>query len=176
MTRRRDGAAMPSGESRLVFENRGDSALMLRPRRDINILAAADTFGWNLLRAYLEMVAILSLVVSLGVLLSAGLGRPVALFVAIVALVVGEASPSIVEQYPNELEANAVDRIGLAITRFSAGMTRPVSSLSPLGALSRDERIEPQDVALLMLSDIVLAPLLLSLLASLAMSCKQEEA
>ena len=174
--RRRDGAAMPSGESRLVFENRGDSALMLRPRRDINILAAADTFGWNLLRAYLEMVAILSLVVSLGVLLSAGLGRPVALFVAIVALVVGEASPSIVEQYPNELEANAVDRIGLAITRFSAGMTRPVSSLSPLGALSRDERIEPQDVALLMLSDIVLAPLLLSLLASLAMSCKQEEA
>lgn len=174
--RRMEGAAMPTGESRLVFENRGDSALMLRPRRDINILAAADAFGWNLLRAYLEMVAILALIVSLGVLLSAGLGRPVALFVAIVALVVGEASPSIVEQYPDELETNIVDRMGLAITRFAAGITRPVSALSPLGALSRDDRIEPRDVAALVLSDIVLAPLLLSLLASLAMSCKQEEA
>ena len=170
-----NGAAMPSGDSRLVFENCGDSALMLRPRRDINILATADAFGWNLLRAYLEMVAILALIVSLGVLLSAGLGRPVALFVAIVALAVGEASPSIVEQYPDELETNVVDRMGLAITRFAAGITRPVSSLSPLSALSRDDCIEPRDVALLMLSDIVLAPLLLSLLASLAMSCKQEE-
>jgi hypothetical protein len=174
--RRRDGAEMPSGESRLVFDNRGDSVLMLRPRRDINILAAADAFGWNLLRAYLEMVAILALIVSFGVLLSAGLGRPVALFVAIVALAVGEMSPSIVEQYPDELETNVVDRMGLAITRFAAGITRPVSALSPLGALSRDDRIEPRDVALLMLSDIVLAPLLLSLLASLAMSRKQEEA
>ena len=173
--RLRDGAAMPSGESRLVFDNRGDSALMLRPRRDINILAAADAFGWNLLRAYLEMVAILALIVSLGVLLSAGLGRPVALFVAIVALIVGEMSPSVVEQYPDELETNVVDRIGLAITRFAAGITRPVSSLSPLGALSRDDRIEPRDVVLLMLSDIVLAPLLLSLLVSFAMSRKQEE-
>ena len=161
---------------RLTFENRGDSALMLRPRRDINILAVADSFGWNLLRAYLEMVFILSLVVSLGVILSAGLGRPVALFVAIVALIVGEMSPSVVEQYPDELETNVVDRIGLVITRFAASVTKPVSSLSPLGALSRDERIESRDVAWLALSDVVVAPFLAALLASLAMARKQEDA
>ena len=158
-----------------MFENLGSSALMLRPRRDINILAPADSFKWNLLRAYLEMVAVLSLIVSFGVLLSAGLGRPVALFVAIVALIVGEMSPSVVEQYPDELETNVVDGIGLAITRFAASVTKPVSSLAPLGALSRDECIEPREVAHLVISNIVLAPLLLSLLASLAMSRKRED-
>lgn len=170
------GTTVSLGDERLTFENRGNSALMLRPRRDINVLAVADSFGWNLLRAYLEMVFILSLVVSLGVILSAGLGRPVALFVAIVALIVGEMSPSVVEQYPDELETNVVDRIGLAITRFAANVTKPVSSLSPLGALSRDERIETRDVAWLALSDIVVAPLLAALLASFAMARKQEDA
>ena len=174
--RPKSGDVESLGDVRLMFENRGNSALMLRPRRDINILAVADSFGWNLLRAYLEMVFILSLVVSLGVILSAGLGRPVALFVAIVALIVGEMSPSVVEQYPDELETNVVDRIGLVITRFAASVTKPVSSLSPLGALSRDERIESRDVAWLALSDVVVAPFLAALLASLAMARKQEDA
>jgi len=174
--RQKAGATASLDDARLTFENRGNFALMLRPRRDINILSAADSFGWNLLRAYLEMVFILSLIVSLGVILSAGLGRPVALFVAIVALIVGEMSPSVIEQYPDELETNVVDRIGLAITRFAANVTKPVSSLSPLGALSRDERIETRDVAWLALSDIVVAPLLAALLASFAMARKQEDA
>ena len=162
-------------ESSLTFENLGSSALMLRTRRDINILAPADSFGWNLLRAYFEMIAVLFLVVSFGVLLSAGLGRPVALFVSIVTLIVGEMSPSVVEQYPDELETNFVDRIGLVITRFAADVTRPVSSLAPLGALSRNECIEPCDVARLVIADIALAPLMLSFLAALAMSRKQED-
>ena len=174
--RQKAGATASLDDARLTFENRGNFALMLRPRRDINILAAADSFGWNLLRAYLEMVFVLSLIVSLGIVLSAGLGRPVALFVAIVALIVGEMSPSVVEQYPDELETDVVDRVGLAITRFAASVTKPVSSLSPLGALSRDERIEPRDVAWLALSDIVVAPLLAALLASFAMARKQEDA
>ena len=177
--RRRSGASGaedPSGDGRLTFANLGNSALMLRPRRDINILTPADSFGWNLLRAYLEMVAVLSLIVSFGVFLSAGLGRPVALFTATVALIVGEMSPSVVEQYPDELETNAVDRIGLVITRFAADVTKPVSAIAPLGALSCDECVEPRNVARVLVVDAMLAPLLLSLLASLAMSRKQDEA
>lgn len=160
---------------RLTFENRGGSALMLRPRRDLNLLVPADAFGWNLLRAYVVLVSVLSMVVSFGVLLSAGLGRPVALFVAFVALAVGEMSPSVVEQYPDELETNLADRIGLAVTRAAARVTRPVSALSPIGALSRDECVEPREMWQMAAVDLVAIPLALSLLAGLVVPRKQDD-
>lgn len=173
--RRREGvAAEQAPAGRLTFANLGNSTVMLRPRRDINLLVEADSFGWNLLRAYVAMVSILSLIVSLGVMLSACLGRPVALFVAFVALIVGEISPSVVEQYPDELETKLVDRIGLAVTRFAISVTRPVSGLSPLGALARDECVEPREVAKLAAADLLAVPLLLSLLAAFAIPRKQE--
>jgi hypothetical protein len=169
-----DGCA--TGATRkLVFENRGDSALMIRPRRDLNLLVPADAFGWNMLRAYVALVSVLALVISFGVLLSAGLGRPVALFVAFVTLIVGEMSPSVVEQYPDELETKTVDRIGLVITRFATRVTKPVSALSPLGALSRDECVEAREVVRLALADLLAVPLALSLLAAFALPRKQEE-
>ena len=156
----------------LTFANLGDSTVMVRPRRDISLLVSADSFGWNLLRAYLALVAVLSLVVSTGVLLSACLGRPVAVFVAFVALVLGEISPSIVERYPDELETKLVDRIGLAVTRVAINVTRPVSGLAPLGALARDECVEPREVARLAFADMLALPLLLSILSSLALARK----
>ena len=162
-------------ESRLTFENRGKSALMLRPRKDINLLVAADAFGFNLLRAYVEMVAILALMIAFGVLLSAALGRPVALFVAFVTLIVGEMSPSVIDQYPDELETKVVDRIGLCITRFAADVTSPVSSLAPLDALAKDECVEPRDVLRLVLVDLVALPLALSFLAACALPRKQDD-
>ncbi len=73
-----------AGKTALSFTNAGTSALMFRPRRDINLLVPADAFGINLFRAFLGMVAVLSLIVSFGVFLSCALGRPVALFVAFV--------------------------------------------------------------------------------------------
>ena len=167
------GAGEPG--TKLVFENHGQAALMLRPRRDINLLVPSDAFGWNMLRAYAVLVSVLALVVSLGVLLSAGLGRPVALFVAFVALAVGEMSPSVVEQYPDELETNLADRMGLAITRFASLVTRPVSELSPIGALSRDECVERRDVWRMVAVDLVALPLLLSLLAGLVIPRKQDD-
>ena len=157
----------------LVFENQGTSALMLRPRKDINLLVPADAFGWNLLRAYVVLVAILAFVVSLGTFLSAGLGRPVALFVAFVTLIVSEMSPSVVQQYPDELETNLVDRIGLHITRFAAEVTRPVSSAAPLEALAKDECVEPETALRLAAADFLLLPLLLSLLSAFILPRKQ---
>ena len=157
----------------LVFENQGTSALMFRPRKDINLLVSADAFGWNLLRAYVVLVAILAFVVSLGTFLSAGLGRPVALFVAFVTLIVSEMSPSVVQQYPDELETKLVDRIGLHITRFAAEVTRPVSSSAPLEALAKDERVESEAVWRLAAADFLLLPLLLSLISAFVLPRKQ---
>ena len=92
------------------------------------------------------------------------------------ALVISEMSPSVVEQYPDELETNAVDRIGLYITRFAADFTRPVSSLSPLEKLAKGECLEPADVVRFLAADIVAFPLAISLIAAFFMPRKQEEA
>ena len=164
-----------SREAVLGFENSGKSALMLRPRKDINLLVPADPFLWNLLRAYLALVAVLALIVSAGVFLSASLGRPVALFVAFVTLIVGEMSPSVVEQYPDELETKLADRIGLHITRFAAEVTRPVSSLAPLESLAKDECVERTDVLRLVGLNLFALPVALSLLAAFVLPRKQED-
>ena len=145
---------------------------MLRPRRDVSLLLSADGFGWNLLRAYLELVAMLALLVSFGVFLGASLSRPVALFTAVVALAVGEMSPSVVEQYPDELEKDPVDAIGLCITRAAAEATHPVSSLEPLSKLAEDVCIEPREAVRVLLADILLAPLIFALLSSLVLPRK----
>lgn len=159
----------------LMFENKGRAALMLRPRKDINVLVPADAFAWNLLRAFLGSVSVLALVIAVGVFLSAALGRPVAMFVAFVTLIVSEMSPSVIEQYPDALETDVADRIGLCITRCAAEVTRPLSSLSPLEALSRDECVEWGDVARLALADLALIPIVLSLLAAFALPRKQDD-
>ena len=158
----------------LSFANAGKSAVMFRPRKDINLLVPADAFGWNLIRAYVVLVSILSFVISLGVFLSAGLGRPVAMFVAFVTLVVSEMSPSVVEQYPDELETNLVDRMGLYITRFAAEVTRPVSSAAPLEALAKDECVEPVTVLRIGAANFLALPLLLAFLSALILPRKQE--
>lgn len=172
-----EGACSADAEPRqasLSFENRGKRPLMLRPRRDIDLLQQADAFGWNLLRTYLELVSILALTISFGVFLSAALGRPVALFTAIVSLVVSEMSPSVIEQYPDELEKDTVDRIGLVLTRFAAEATRPVSALNPLERLATDACVERKEVARVVLLEMLAVPALLSLLAAFAIPRKQD--
>lgn len=159
----------------LSFVNRGKSALMLRPRRDIHLLVRADTFAGNLARAYVEMVAILALVVAGGLFLSAGLGRPVALFVAFMALALSEMSPSVIEQYPDELETDAVDRIGLVIARMVAEASQPLSAATPLEALSQDECIRRSEVARLALTDALLLPLLLACASAFVLRRKPED-
>lgn len=168
----RTGSAPTDGE--LVFENRGRAPVMLRPRRDVELLTPGDAFGWNLLRAYLELVGMLSLLISFGVFLGAALGRPAALFTAIAVLLLSEMAPSVIDQYADELETDKADAIGLAITRAAADVTRPVSALRPLEALSLDECVEPREVARVLLSDLVFLPLLFALLSALVMSRKQD--
>ena len=163
---------MDCGE--LVFRNRGKSAVMLRPRRDVHLLVPADAFCWNLLRTYLQLVSLLSLLVAFGVFLGAALGRPVALFVAVVLLLLSEMSPSVLQQYPDELEKDPVDAIGLFLTRAVVSFTHPVSSLQPLSAFSQDACVEVRDVARSIASNTILLPLLLAALSALVIPRKTE--
>lgn len=162
-------------DTKLSFRNDGASSLMFRPRKDLNLLVPADAFGWNLVRAWVEMVAVLALIVSFGLFLSASLSRPVALFVAIVLLTVCEMSTSVLEQYPDSLETSPIDRIGLTLTRVAAEATHPISELSPLEALSRDECVEPGDVVRMAAFDGVAVPVLLALLSAVLIPRKQED-
>ncbi len=147
---------------------------MIRPRKDLALLAPADAFGWNLLRGYAVMVAVLTLLVSVGVFLSAAFGRPVALFVAFSVLLVGEMSPEVIDRYPDDMETNRIDRMGLAMTRFVAKATRPVSSLSPLETLAGGTCVEPADVCRALALDAVAIPLILAFLAAFVLPRKQE--
>ena len=147
---------------------------MLRPRRDVELLVPADAFGWNLGRAYLELVAMLALLIAFGVFLGTTLGRPTALFTAIAVLLLSEMAPSVVDNYVDELETDKVDAVGLAITRFSSYVTKPVSSLRPLEALSLDECVESREVLRVLACDLVLLPLLFALLSALVMPRKQD--
>lgn len=168
------GSVSPTGTCELVFFNEGKSSVMLRPRRDVNLLAPADGFGPNLLRAYLQLVALVALLVSFGVFLGAGLGRPVALFTAVALLALSEMSPGVLQQYPDELEKDPVDAIGLFLTRAVVEFTQPVSSLQPLAALSQDACVEPRDVVRVLAVNAVLFPLLFAFLSALVIPRKTE--
>lgn len=171
----RRGADTLESPSVLTFRNLGRNSVMLRPRKDIDLLLPADAFGWNLLRSYVSLVAILAIVIAFGLFLSSALGRPVALFVAIVTVLVSEMSPSVIEQYPDELETKLSDRIGLVFTRFAAEVTRPVTALNPLEKLSLDECVEPAAVGRAVVLDLLAVPVLLALLAGLALPRKQDD-
>ena len=158
----------------LSFKNEGKTAVMMRPRQDIELLLPADAFGWNLVRAYVELVSLLALMIGFGLFLSASLGRPVALFVAMVMLILGEMSPSVVSQYADEFGAGLADRIGLALSRVAAEVTRPVSSLDPVARLAKDTCIERKEVARVVLLDLCLAPVLFALLAGFVLPRKSD--
>ena len=178
-----DGAADDAGadaahgaRDELVFSNRGTNTLMLRPRRDINLLYTSGTSGFalNVLFAYLELVAMLALAVAFAMFLSAALGRSVAIFTTMAMLLVTEISPSVIEQYPDSLETDAKDRIGLELTRFVEKVTSPFGSLTPLEHLANGECVEPAETARALAVDFALLPLLLALAAGVILPRKQD--
>ncbi len=159
-----------AGPGVLSFRNEGSSSLMLRPRKDINLLVEADSFAANLLRTYVQLVASLFTLVAFAVFLGAGLGRPVAVFTCIAFLFAAAVAGDVIEQYPDSLESDRIDRIGLAITRTVYSAARPVAALKPLCALAADECVESSATLRMALGDIVLLPLLLAFASALILS------
>lgn len=167
------GAAASGGLRTLRFENDGENAVMLRPRRDVNLLVRADSFAANLLRAYLQLVSMLGLAIAFGVFLGSGLGRSSAVFTAMATLFVAVASPAVVEGCTDDLETSRGDRIGLRLTRLVEKATSPFSSLRPLEALSADECVEWPETSAALAGDLALLPILLALLSAAAIPLKQ---
>ena len=130
----RAGAAASGGG--LHFANTGRETVMLRPRRDLELLSPADGFPANLARAVVQMLASTALLAAFGLFLSAALSRPVAIFTAVIAVLVAMMAPSVVSQFPDGLDVALSDRIGLAISRAvsllasAAGESEPISDLA----------------------------------------------
>lgn len=168
-------AELGGAADELVFRNQGRNAHMLRPRRDISLLVPADSFRWNLLRAYLLLVSLLSAVLALGVLLGTSLGRPVATFTALVLLLIAEMSPSVIERYPGEVGEDRFDRLGLAVSRIAVTLSHPFTGSSPLESLSRDICIERGEVVRALVLRGGMIPLALLLFAAFVMPYKPDE-
>lgn len=164
-----DGAVAP-GDGVLAFTNTGGNSLMLRPRKDLKLLFEADSFAANLVRAYVQLVSILAAICAFAVFLGSFLGRTVAVFSCMVMLFVGAVSSDVIVSYPDQLESDRIDRISLAVTRAVELVSRPLSSLSPVAALSADECVEPSQTALVVVLDGLAIPIVFSLLAAFAIS------
>ena len=133
---------MSSATLDLVFKNSGREIIMLRPRRDLELLTPADAFCCNLARATVQMLSTIALLAAFGMFLSAAVSRPVALFTAIVAVIVTMMAPSVVTQFPDEMNTKFTERFGLAISRAICTITSTVSESQPISDLATDTCIE----------------------------------
>ena len=157
----------PAAEApKLDFRNTGRSTVMLRPRRDVEVLTPADSFGMNLLRATGEMLCVIAFLCAFGLFLSTALSRPVAIFAALVFLVVTEMAPAVLEQYPETLDLPFTDRMGLWLSRGVAFATSAVSGPQPISDLATGTCVEWSALGHAALVDAVVAPCVLLTLAA----------
>jgi len=157
------GVPPPAAERAPVFSfrNTGRSTVMLRPRRDVEVLTPAGSFEMNIVRATGEMLCIVTLLCAFGLFLSAALSRPVAIFTALVTLVVTEMAPAVVEQCPDTLDMPLTDRIGLWISRAVAYATSAVAETEPITDLATGTYVEWTALGRAFLVDAVGVPLVL---------------
>ena len=118
----------------------------------------------------------LTVALSVAVFLGAGLGRSTAVFTAVTLLVIATVSPAVMEECPQELDTARGDRIGLALTRFAAAVTAPLTAVSPLEHLAADECLETDEFVRTLAVDFVLFPLVFALLSAAVLPRKGEEA
>ena len=155
-----------SATNSLVFANTGTVPMMLRPRRDLELLLPADSFLMNLFRATLQSLAVLALLAAFGIFLSAALSRPVAIFTAFVLLVVTEMAPAVVEQFPETLDTTFSEKIGLRITQAVAYLTSALTKPQPISDLATGTCVEWSALGSAVLVNAVVAPLALLALAA----------
>ena len=163
-----DGAS----RAELAFTNTGKSDVMLRPRRDVELLAPGDSFLANSVRATLEMLGLAALFAAFGMFLSSALSRPVALFTAAVLLAAAVMAPDAVSQFPDEFHATAGERTGLAISRAVTRFTAALSEVSPVSDLACGRAIPARELAMAVLCDLLAWPALFLSLAALILRRK----
>lgn len=150
----------------LSFTNTGKNDVMLRPRRDIELLAPGDSFMANSVRASIEMLAVAGLLAAFGLFLSSALSRPVALFTAAVLLASATIAPDAVAEFPDEFNATMGERMGLAISRIVMTFTSAVFATSPVSDLASGKAVLSADVLRGVLMNLLLLPAILLSLAA----------
>lgn len=150
----------------LVFTNTGKTDVMLRPRRDVELLAPGDSFLANSIRATFEMLALAGLLAAFGLFLSAALSRPVALFAAAVLLAAAMMAPDAVSQFPDEFNATVGERAGLAVSRVVTRFTAALYEPSPVSDLASGRAIPVCGLLRTCATDLVAWPALFLSLAA----------
>lgn len=156
----------------LSFTNTGKTDVMLRPRRDVELLATGDSFTANSIRASVEMLALSGLLAAFGLFLSSALSRPVSLFTAAVLLAAAMMAPDAVSQFPDEFNATMGEKAGLAISRAVMMFTSAISEISPVSDLASGRMIVTNEVFRAVMLDMVAFPALLLALAALLLRRK----
>lgn len=149
------------GKLELKFTNTGRELVMLRPRRDLEVLVPADAFGMNLARAVVQMLVVTALLSAFGLFLSSALSRPVSIFTSLVTVAVALMAPSVVVQFPDEIETTLSNKIGLIISRTVYAFTSTAGEMAPISALATDSCIEWGELLKCTFVSGVLLPLLL---------------
>lgn len=131
-----EGAGKAGADAAVEFVNRGEGPVMIRPRRDVELLLPADGFAANAARAGVQMLAVTAFLAAFGMLLSAALSRPVAVFTAVTAVVTAALAPDVAEVFPHALDTSAADRFGMWITRGVNLAVNWVFASSPVSDLA----------------------------------------
>jgi hypothetical protein len=142
----------------LYFYNNGKSDVMLRPRKDIELLLPGDSFTANSIRASIEMISIAGLFAAFGLFLSAAFSRAVAIFTAVVLFAAVMMAPDAVSEFPDEFNATAGERIGLAISRMVMMFASGFSDVNPVSDLASGKSVSYVHVFRTVLLDLVLLP------------------
>ena len=161
-----------NGNQMLSFTNTGKSGVMLRPRRDIELLTPGDSFMANSVRASIELLAMAGLLSAFGLFLSAALSRPVALFTATVLLAAAMMAPDAVGQFPDEFNATTGEKAGLAISRTVMMFTSAISEVSPVSDLASGKMIAAGEIIRTVLLNLLVFPFLLIALAAFVLRRK----
>lgn len=154
------GSAFKGTGSAVSFTNTGKTDVMLRPRRDVELLSPGDSFLANSVRATLEMLSLASLLAAFGLFLSAALSRPVALFTAAVLLMAAQMAPDAVAQFPDEFHATMGEKAGLAISRAVTRLTAALLAVSPVSDLASSRAITGHDLIRTLVFNLAVWPCL----------------
>ena len=153
-----DADANTNAPNVLSFCNSGKNDVMLRPRRDIQLLVSGDSFMANSIRASIEMVSVAGLFAAFGLFLSAAFSRAVAIFTAVVLFAAAMLAPDAVSQFPDEFNATIGEKIGLAISRTVIMLTSGFSDVNPVSDLASGRSIPWADVFQTVLLNLALLP------------------
>jgi len=160
------GALEDGKIARLRFTNTGSGDVMLRPRKDLFITVPGDSAAANAVRAVMMQLVITAVLVALGMFFSSALSKSVSAFSAAVLITVSLMAPAVLVQFPSELGANGITKLGLNVSKAVLKATRPVGELHPIESFAAGESVEWHDIGKAAAQNALAVPLVLMLLSS----------